>query len=49
VLLDGAPNENVGPGPVLDEALLNEKEPVVDGRGGSFSGVRPNEKGVAAA
>jgi hypothetical protein len=34
---------------VLDEdEELNEKDPVVDGRGGSFSGVRPNAKGEDA-
>lgn len=37
----------MGPGPVLvpeEAGVPNEKEPVVDGLGGSFSGVRPNEK-----
>jgi hypothetical protein len=42
-LFDGAPNAKVF---VLDaEEPPNEKEPVVDGRGGSFSAVRPKENG----
>jgi len=49
-LFDGAPNENVGPGPVLDEdELPNEKDPVVDGLGGSFSTARPKENGEDVA
>jgi hypothetical protein len=38
LLLDGPPNANVGPGPVADDdgADVKEKDPVLDGRGGSL-------------